>query len=108
MKKIILGVLAVATFGLTSVGFANANNDNQTTVIAVAEDQKTEVSFNELPAIIQEGWNKSDFESQSLEKVYTVKSASEEYVEFILKTDEGKKAVHFDMDGKFLREKAVL
>ncbi|NJN27614.1 MAG: hypothetical protein HC819_17410 [Cyclobacteriaceae bacterium] len=107
MKKIILGVLAIATFGLTTTGFASATQDINLTAVSAADDQKTEVSFNDLPAVVQEGWNQSDYESQSLEKVYTVKSATEEYVEFILNSEEGKKAVHFDMDGKFLREKAV-
>ncbi|NJN28918.1 MAG: hypothetical protein HC819_24610 [Cyclobacteriaceae bacterium] len=108
MKRIILGVLAVATFGLTTVGFAHANYDNQITERSVADDQKTEVSFNDLPAVVQEGWNQSEYETQSLEKIYTVKSADKEYVEFILKTEDGKKAIQFDMDGKFITENSVM
>ena len=105
MKKIILGLIAITTLSFTTVSYAGT--DNSLTVTEQQQEQKTEITIDDLPDAVKKSWENSDYKVAPLDKIFQVKSQSEEYVEFIVIAGQGKKAVHFDLEGKFLREKAV-
>lgn len=105
MKKVILSLIAIATLSFTTGLYAGA--DNSSVVLEQQQEQKTEISTDDLPNVVKTGWAKSDYKSEHVEKIYKVKGQGGEYIEFIIKSDQGKKAIHFDLNGKFLKVKAV-
>jgi len=105
MKKAILSTLMIALFGFSTVAFAqNAQNP-------VAQEQqqekKTEIKLEQLPDAVKAGWEKSEYKDENVEKIYKVESQTEEFIEFIVWKGQDKYAAHFDMTGKFLREKKI-
>jgi hypothetical protein len=107
MKKLILSLFAVAAFGLSSAVVYAGNTFTDEVAFYLVEEEKTEVTANDLPAAVKEGWQKSDYKDEKVEKIFKVTGDQGEYIEFIVATTSGKIAVHFDMNGKLLREKAV-
>jgi hypothetical protein len=107
MKKLILSLIAIATFGFVSVSYANVN-DGKGIIIKSDSDQKTEITMNDLPQVVKDAWSKSDYSAQKVEKIYKVMNDSSEIYEFVVNSANSKVAVQFDKEGKFLKEKALL
>lgn len=105
MKKLILSLIAIGTFGFTSVAF---NQIQDTPVVQEQQqEQKTEILMKDLPEPVKKGWEKTEYKDENVEKIYRVKSQTEEYIEFVVQGEENKMAVHFDLAGKLLREKVI-
>ena len=108
MKKLIVSLFTVATLVLTTVGIFANNTSSDVLVFYSAEEERTEVAAQDLPETVKEGWAKSNYQNEKVEKIFQVKDSGVEYYEFIIVTASGKKAVHLDKTGKVLKEKAVL
>ncbi len=109
MKKLIVSLFTVATLGFVTTGIY-ANNATSDVLVSISEEEeeKKEVTAQDLPEAVNEGWAKSDYQDKKVEKIFKVKNAGVEYYEFIIATTTGKVAVHVDSKGKVLKEKAVL
>lgn len=108
MKKLIVSLFTVATLGFATAGvYANIASSDVMVSISQEED-KTEVAAKDLPEAVKEGWAKSNYQNEKVEKIFKVKSSGVEYFEFIVVTASGKVAVHLDNTGNVLKEKAVL
>lgn len=108
MKKAILSLLAIATLSFTSVAFTNVGNAPM--VQEQQQEKKTEILMKDLSEEVKKGWEKTEYKDENVEKIYKVVTPepdSEEYIEFIVKKETGKMAVHFGLDGALLREVAI-
>ena len=105
MKKTILSTLMIAMFGFSTV--ALAQNVQNPVVQEQQQEKKTEIKLEQLPDAVKAGWEKSTYKDENVEKVFKVESQTNEFIEFIVMRDSDKYAVHFDMTGKFLREKKI-
>ncbi|KOF01982.1 hypothetical protein [Roseivirga seohaensis] len=107
MKKAILSLLAIGTLSFTSVAFTSVG---EAATVLVQQEKKTEILMKNLPEEVKKGWEEAEYKDENVEKIYKVETPapeSEEYIEFIVKKETGKVAVHFGMDGTLLREVAI-
>lgn len=108
MKKLVLNTLAIAMFGFSTAAVAQSTETAQVQQAQVQQQQnKTAIKMEEVPEAVKEGWDKKDYKTENVEKIYKVKTDSKEYIEFIVKDLTNKKAVHFDLNGNFLEEKII-
>ncbi|WP_422005525.1 hypothetical protein [Roseivirga pacifica] len=108
MKKLVLSTLAIALFGFSTAAVAQSTEGAQAQEAQVQQQEnKTAIKMEEVPEAVKEGWDKKDYKAENVEKIFKVKTDSEEYIEFIVKGTMDKKAVHFDLNGNFLREKVI-
>ncbi|WP_339610025.1 hypothetical protein [uncultured Roseivirga sp.] len=107
MKKAILSLLAIGTLSFTSVAFTSVG---EASTVLVQQEKKTEILMKDLSEEVKKGWEETEYKDENVEKIYKVVTPepdSEEYIEFIVKKETGKMAVHFGLDGTLLREIAI-
>lgn len=99
-------MIILAMVGVTTLVFGS---NDCSSLIQLDEDkeQRTEIEIKDLPVAVKEGWKESGYDIEKVEKIYKVTTENEEYIEFIVKSEKEKKAIHFDMEGKKIREKTL-
>lgn len=74
MKKVALAI-AILLGGSASFGAAMSSNLDNTVV--VAQDERTEISKDELPEAVSDAWDSGEYSDYQISAVYQVRSTDE-------------------------------
>jgi len=100
MKK---SIIALSTMLFLAVGVANAQTEKsvkEAQQTQVVEQDKVEVSQDDLPVTLQEVLKSDRFNSWDVSKIYEVTKGKEKTYEVILMNGEKKATYKFDAEGK--------
>lgn len=103
MKKTILSVLALGLMTTAGITSQAAPATEQTTVTAAqADEKKTEVGFDTLPAAIRELLSTDTYKDWTPGKAWLVSSDSGEYFLVEIHKGDEKQSLKFDTEGKLV------
>ncbi len=68
---------------------------------------KTPIEMEEVPTVVQNALNESDYEADDVTEVYKVQQSQNTLYEFVIENDGVKWAVHFDERGNYVAKKQV-
>lgn len=71
------------------------------------QTSKTKITLDQVPVEVQESFMDNDYQLASVENIFEVAKKDETIYEFIIKSDTQKWAVHFDEEGKLIKENKV-
>ncbi|MCX2742808.1 PepSY-like domain-containing protein [Mangrovivirga sp. M17] len=100
MKKLILMVALIGTFGFVSI---EANTIEKENVISELNTLVDEITFQELPAAVQDAFT----DTYSKESVAKVIKHDDQTYEIHVELEEGIKALKYNSNGELLKEWSV-
>jgi len=103
MKKLALVLaISIGTYGMTVASPLNQNMAIQQT----QDDQKVEVTVDELPDVVVKTLSESEYQSWELGKVYQVTKSEDNsvYYLFDLKQGDEKKELKIDTEGNIMKD----
>ena len=104
MKRIIVFAIALGTFSFA----ANANTfsaDNSAVEVVLNDEGRTEMTFEELPDAVKEGFQGSDYSSWEVQSVYQVSpDDNPEQISYEITVTDGTTptTLTFDAEGKIV------
>jgi len=84
MKNSVKAILIAAVMGVSGSAFAAQSIDNNPTIEITAEPVKTEITYEDLPILVQDAFQGSEYAEESVNKIFKVEDESMTSYEFYI------------------------
>ena len=98
MKNSVKALVIATVMGVSGSAFAAQSIDKNYAVEITAEPVKTEVTFEDLPELVQEGYNISDYAETPINKIFKVEDEEMVSYEFYIGAD--NEVITFSEEGE--------
>ena len=87
MKNSVKAFVIATVMGVSGSAFAAQTMDNNNAIEITAEPVKTEVMFDDLPELVKQGFQNSDYAETTVNKIFKVEDEGMVSYEFYLGAD---------------------
>lgn len=107
MKTLIATLVIVGFVGSTSIAQTPEDGMNKDSKAIVQQTAKTKITLDKVPEVVQKSFKDNEYSLADIDGIFEMTKNDEKVYEFIIKSDKEKWAIHFDAEGKLLKEQKV-
>jgi hypothetical protein len=101
MKQSIIAIAALATFFFTTIHVQATHNPQEASIV-IADDDRREIRYEELPEEVKTSFEDSQFNNWEVSKVYEVEEESFTIYEITISDGTQSGTITYDKDGNML------